>query len=638
MRSRTQVPFQALALAALSAASSLWSATAYPAETGISSRLDCAGVAKISKIARSKHLLRERLFILDGEIGLRTSELFTESLIRANSGMLTQADVAELRENQRKADKKDIADGLVAGYCHFFEDQTRVLARAHARFDAFFSKDIDALSREILSAKGPRTAALAKHYGTYATDAADLRARRIAELVQALSDEEAASPGEFTREQIADGISRALRAFARRMGEELPTYAYDRALKAFLQALDPHSGFLSPSQAREEAEEGNAYAGIGVSLSPTPLGPKVRYIAKNGPAGEDGTLRENDLILAVDGMPTVGQELPSVSRRIRGPEGTSVRLKVGRARSGGIVDAREIRLRRGAVASSAMRIRSSRKSIAGKSVLTVSFGEFYDGCASDLREALWIENKTQPVDALVLDLRGNPGGSLQEAIDVASLFIESGPVVARSSDWGGGGRLEIGSGDREKALYRGPLVIAVNNGSASASEIIAGSLKAYRRAVIAGGERTFGKGSWQVHSLGNPHFTVPLGGLVLTQGLFYSADGSSVQNVGVASDLVVPGPSLDPAQEERNLPNALSTHSLEAPLYDSKQYRNNQDPGLRRALAPLSASSRSRIAKDERFSAKSVGSETQLEEIQRIAADYAAARSSCVMRACGSAL
>jgi carboxyl-terminal processing protease len=221
----------------------------------------------------------------------------------------------------------------------------------------------------------------------------------------------------------------------------------------------------------------------------------------------------------------------------------------------------------------------------------------------DTREALR-GFRDQDIDGLVLDLRNNGGGALTDAIGVAGLFIKDGPVVqVRSAE----GSTKVLDDEDSKVEYSGPMVILVNQFSASASEIVAGALQDYGRAVIVGSEHTHGKGTVQVVlgldrtlTLQNMQKYLPLGALKLTTQKFYRVNGDSTQSRGVVPDIVLPDRNRSNEFGEKYLDYSLPWDSI-APV------RHDNWPLSKLALSELALDSRDRVSKNEDFT-----------EIQRI--------------------
>lgn len=249
---------------------------------------------------------------------------------------------------------------------------------------------------------------------------------------------------------------------------------------------DPHTLFMEPRQAEQFALETMAnFVGIGARLSPDPLGAKVVVIFEDSPAQHSG-LKIGDIVSAVDGVKVSGKDIDSIVGKIRGKPGTQVRITVLRSGSPKPIDLRAIRAKIiTPTVESAM--------IPGTSMGRVSIATFSEPTADQFDRAVSKLEK-QGMKGLVIDLRGNPGGLLETAVEMLSRFVEDKVVVKMK-----------GRGDREEIArtyvglnrkWRYPIAVLINEESASASEIFAGCVRAYRLGTLVG-EHSYGKASVQ---------------------------------------------------------------------------------------------------------------------------------------------
>jgi len=317
------------------------------------------------------------------------------------------------------------------------------------------------------------------------------------------------------------------------------------ALNGMLSGLDPHSGYMDAKQWHEMQLETQGHFG-GLGMTVTGEGGLLKVIAPidGTPAARAG-IRSGDLITSVDGKTIEGLTLQEAVDKLRGPPDTQVRLTI--KRSG---DATPIMLTLTREIIHMQVVKSRRDGDIGYVRLTV----FNDDTDRDMRAALAGFRKSGgKIAGLVLDLRNNPGGLLDQAIAVSDDFLNSGEIVStrgRQSDddhaW------YAKPGDLSAGL---PIVVLINNGSASASEIVAGALQDDHRAVLLG-TRSFGKGSVQtLYPLDNG------GAIRLTTARYYTPDGRSIQGEGIIPDVVVlesatPAPSFMP-EHESDLNNTL---------------------------------------------------------------------------------
>ena len=331
-----------------------------------------------------------------------------------------------------------------------------------------------------------------------------------------------------------------------------PDEWYSIYLNSFARSLDPHSSYLS--QADHEDFEINmklALDGVGASLSAQYGHTVIERLLPGGAAARSGKLKVKDKILAVGQsakkmVNIFDMGLRDVVSMIRGKKGTPVYLKILRPEKNKKKNIFTVRLIRSRVQleDQAADIFYFDKKIEGKThkaaLLRIPsfYGENRSGgrsAAKDVRRLLK-QAKKKNISALVLDLSNNGGGALHEAVRVAGLFFARGSVVRQLVKTKNGDRYLTLSDIDESVEYTGPMVVLVNRISASAAEIVSGALKSYKRAIVVGGDHTFGKGTIQsVERLPRG-----LGSIRVTVGLFFTPDGFSTQLKGVLSDISFP--------------------------------------------------------------------------------------------------
>ena len=304
----------------------------------------------------------------------------------------------------------------------------------------------------------------------------------------------------------------------------------EAAIRGMVADLDPHSAFLDDEEYREvRISTAGKYSGIGVEVGVE--GDHIIVISPldGGPAQRAG-VRAGDAILSVDGLAVGPGDLADTVARLRGPSGTPVRLGIRRP---GQSDPLSLELVRGQVEMHSV-VAELKPSGMGAAYPYVRISLFNEGTGRELRAAL---SRFRPAGGaafpgLVLDLRNNPGGVLEAAGEVADIFLDSGLIMSadgRMSD--ARFSIEATPGD---LLGGAPIAVLVNNGSASASEIVAGALQDHGRATIVG-ESTYGKGSVQT--------IMPLSdgrALKLTTSHYYTPSGKSIHDRGVRPDVLVP--------------------------------------------------------------------------------------------------
>ncbi len=363
-------------------------------------------------------------------------------------------------------------------------------------------------------------------------------------------------------------------------------------LSSIARAYDPHTDYMSAREmGRFKDGMKNELVGIGALLQGEEDGAtKIMGIVVGGPADSEGTLKLNDRVIAVNSLNTTKPEdmidimfmkIDKVVDLIRGKEGTAVALKVEPA-GGPPGETKIVVIQRGKVAlkdeqasGDIIEMKTGKEVPRRIGVITLPsfYADFDEGttrCSVDVERILnrFIEEK---IDGLVLDLRNNGGGSLEEVRRMTGFFINRGPVVQVK---GNIGQVQVKEADNGKPIYDGPMVVMTDKSSASASEILAGALQDYNRAVVIGESSTFGKGTvQQPMDIGRmlPLFSVRnrAGFLKVTIQKFYRPSGSSTQMDGVVPQIILP--SLTDALEigESYLNNSLP-HDRIRPAADFK--------------------------------------------------------------------
>ncbi len=346
-------------------------------------------------------------------------------------------------------------------------------------------------------------------------------------------------------------------------------------INAFAQTYDPHTNYLSPDNAENfDINMSLSLEGIGAVLQNDNEYVKVMRLVPAGPAEKSKQLHTSDKIVGVaqgnqEMVDVIGWRLDEVVKLIRGPKGSLVRLEVIPASNAPsdqtsriISITREaVKLEEQAAKKSVLKLnhdgRDYKLGVIEIPAFYLDFKAYragdpeYKSTTRDVKRLLG-ELEKEKVDGVVIDLRNNGGGSLQEATELTGLFIDQGPtVLVRNSD----GRVDVLNDEDSGVFYRGPLAVLVNRLSASASEIFAGAMQDYHRALIIGGQ-TFGKGTVQtVQPLNH-------GELKLTLAKFYRVSGQSTQHQGVLPDIAYP--AMVDTQEigESALPEALPWDSI----------------------------------------------------------------------------
>jgi carboxyl-terminal processing protease len=315
------------------------------------------------------------------------------------------------------------------------------------------------------------------------------------------------------------------------------------AIKGTLRGLDPHSSFLDPESYREmQVETSGSFGGLGIEITLRDDILTVVSPIEGTPAFRAG-LQSADRIVKIDGLSTKDMQLADAVKKMRGRPGTKVTISVVRE---GWTEAKDFEIQREQI-----RVHSVRTQDLGGNIGYVKLRQFQEQTAHDLDQALDKFGK-DGMKAIVLDLRNNPGGLLTSAVEVTEKFVEDGKLVVYTEGRVRNQNMRF-SAHAKKAYSTIPMVVLVNQGSASASEIVAGALQDYGRAIVVG-TQTFGKGSVQT--------IIPLSdgsGLRLTTAKYFTPKGRSIHGKGITPDIVVelpkdtsgkpPQPPLDPAEE-----------------------------------------------------------------------------------------
>lgn len=365
-------------------------------------------------------------------------------------------------------------------------------------------------------------------------------------------------------EKIKETLTKRYTNAMRRLSQSQNEDAFQLVMNSFARSIEAHTSYLSPRRAERFNMEMNLeLEGIGAVLQPVDEFTVIRSLVPGGPADSTEQLKPEDKIIAVaqgkdDYVDIVGWRLDDVVELIKGKKGTEVRLQVVRGDVGG--NSKEVSIIRDKVKledrAADSQVFESQTGDLNAKIGVITIPSFYNHLSADVAAEV-AKLKDQNVDGIIVDLRGNGGGSLNEASRLTGLFIDRGPVVQIRS---GAGNINI-LGDYDGVVhYDGPLTVLVDRYSASASEIFSAALQDYGRALIVG-EQTFGKGTVQEHRpLKKPfdRFDNKLGSVQYTTSKFYRINGGSTQNKGVIPDILLPS-AIDPAewgesQEDNALP------------------------------------------------------------------------------------
>ncbi|MEM9247904.1 MAG: S41 family peptidase [Pseudomonadota bacterium] len=335
----------------------------------------------------------------------------------------------------------------------------------------------------------------------------------------------------------------------------------EAAINGMLTSLDPHSSYLSPQDADDmRVQTRGEFGGLGIEVTQEEGFVKVVSPIDDTPADEAG-IEAGDFITHVDGESVLGLTLNEAVELMRGPVGSEIVITVVREDAG---DPFDVTIIRDTIKLTAVRTRTEGETVVLR--VTTFNDQTYPNLEEGLAEAIESAGGSDNVNGIVLDLRNNPGGLLTQAIKVSDAFLDKGEIVStRGRNPQDGDRYNATPGDLAEGK---PIVVLINGGSASASEIVAGALQDHRRAIVIG-TKSFGKGSVQT--------VMPLrseGAMRLTTARYYTPSGRSIQSLGVSPDIVVEQPprrpeadgeeeaEARPSRSEADLRGSLDNDSL----------------------------------------------------------------------------
>ena len=299
--------------------------------------------------------------------------------------------------------------------------------------------------------------------------------------------------------------------------------AMDAAINGVLQSLDPYSAYMSPESFENmQTETSGEFGGLGIEVSMEAGVVKVISPLDDSPAYEAG-VKAGDYIVKINNIQVQGKTLNEAVEIMRGPVGSDIEITVRRK---GVKKALVLNITRKII-----KVRSVKSKIIDNNIGYIRLTAFNENSSNQIKKKINEFNKNENIEKFILDLRNNPGGLLSQAIKITDFFLSSGEIVSTKSRQENENRKWFAqAGD---ILNGETLVVLINNGSASASEIVAGALKDHKRAILVG-ENSYGKGS--VQSI------IPLrnkGAIRLTISKYYLPSGESISEVGVSPDIVV---------------------------------------------------------------------------------------------------
>lgn len=388
-------------------------------------------------------------------------------------------------------------------------------------------------------------------------------------------------------------------------GEEREERLCAHIIKAMGSSMDAHTMYYSPQEADDiRTALHKEFVGVGISFREGLDGPYVAGIVPGSPAAGNSEIQVGDVLISVDGKDTQALYFQDVLRKLRGPAHKKVTL--------GLLDKeghkKLVSIRREALVLDDDRIKAEAEPFSNGYIGKITMTSFYDNgrginVEADLRQALRQLKQKGHLYGLVIDMRKNAGGFLQQSIKIAGMFIQSGVVViAKYAD----DKVQHARDLNPALAFQGPIVLLTSKASASAAEIVAQSLKDFGAAVIVGDERTFGKGTMQIQTITQAdtknHFKV-------TVGRYYTMSGASPQMEGVVADITVPTEYAPYDIGERFLKYPLSRDHLNAsPQWGELQeifsyYSHRKASPWQKYIPQLQKNSRRRLEKDQNFCA-----------------------------------
>jgi carboxyl-terminal processing protease len=507
----------------------------------------------VLELIRNRHIAKQPLDDAVSERGLKS---FLRSLDPMKMYFL-QSDIDEFMQQKHKLsgmlEDKDIS----FAYTVFRRFLQRIDERVK-QIDELIEEDLDFTRDESMITDVDK-----RRHPTNLEEASELwRARIKYDMLVLKSDD-------MEDRAARDKLHRRYQSFARRMHQTDADELLEIFLTAMISSLDPHTSYMSPSSLENfRIQMRLNLEGIGAALQFEDGYTKVSKIIPGGAADRHGKLKAEDRIIGVgqdeDGeiLDTVDMKLNDVVQMIRGRAGTVVQLRVIPAGSTesrvytitrALVELKDSEARSEVIVEPAPGAEADDPSAQKLRIGVIALPSFYmdmeaarmggafKSTTRDVRKILEDFN-AKGVDAVVLDLRRNGGGSLTEAINLTGLFIDRGPVVqVKHAD----SKIEVYEDTDSGMVWNGPLVVMTSKFSASASEILAGAIQDYGRGLVIGDSATHGKGTVQsLLDIGSELFRIPnppnLGALKLTQQQFYRPGGDSTQKRGVLADIVLP--------------------------------------------------------------------------------------------------
>ena len=476
-----------------------------------------------------------------------------------NKKFFLQTDIDQFKKSRQVID-----DEILSGKLNFFEEVNAVLNQRMSEVEGFYkellSKPFDYTVDESIETDNKKL--------KYAVNAAALKEEwrkvlkyqtliRLSDMMEVQEKAAAKKDTVFEKKSFEamekesrEKVEKNYADFFKRLKKQEDTDRLGVYLNTISNAYDPHTEFFPPRVKENfDIAMSGQLEGIGAQLQEKDGSIKVSNIIPGSPSWRQGQLKAGDIILKVaqgagEAVDVTDMRLDEAVTLVRGKKGTEVRLTVRKVDGSILV----IPIVRDVVVLEETYAKSLILN-SGKKIGYIKLPSFYADfnkqggrrCANDMKKEV-LKLKAEGIDGLIIDVRNNGGGSLQDVVEIAGMFIPKGPIVQVKSR---GQNADVLEDKDPQVIYDGPLAIMVNNISASASEILAAAMQDYKRGVVIGGEQTFGKGTVQrVFNMDDylsfkDNAFKPIGSLKLTTQKFYRVNGGATQLKGVSSDIVL---------------------------------------------------------------------------------------------------
>ena len=550
---------------------------------------------------------------IDNTFSKQVYELYLKD-IDGGKRFFTQADVAQMRPFQDQLD-----DQALAGTFQFFDISVNLLdasiAKTQAWYQEILAQPMDFSKNETLEADGKKL--------DWAKDDAELRTRwerwmKYEVLSRITEEQDKQEKADFKgekkdfatleteqRKKVLDTYDK----WYKRMQKLDRVHRMETYFNAVTNVFDPHTGYFSPKEKQNfDIQMSGKLEGIGARLQSDGEKTSVTEIVPGGPAWKQGDLQPKDVILKVaqgtieaEPVDVMGWDIDDVVSKVRGAKGTQVTLTVQKPDGSekAVTITRDVVLMEEGFAKSLLLHTGEHADKVGFIYLPKFYADFTPqgttSCAADVAKEVE-KLKRENVKGIILDLRGNGGGSLRDVVQMSGLFIEDGPIVQvknrnRKPD-------VMDDDDNNLLAWNGPFIVMVNGFSASASEILAAAMQDYKRAVIVGSVGSYGKGTVQrfldLDNATGDESVKPLGQMKLTIQKFYRVTGKTTQLDGVTPDIVLPDfyNLVDLGERENDYP--LESTTIDPVPFNQNAYRIAD-------LGKLKSNSEARVKADPTF-------------------------------------